>query len=141
MVSAFEESGNPFNEDSQNLVTLDSEEVMGETAVSYIREVQTIAQSQYEMYVDERLKQRSVLISNIIPKSNVSIIRKTQQTNHSRTAYEIKSLKNNCELFSRMYISCQSRDGDMDDFFRHENRGMPPLLTDMGDQRPAWYKV
>ena len=30
--------------------------------------VQTIAQSQYEMYVDKRLKQRSVLISNIIPK-------------------------------------------------------------------------
>ena len=98
---------------------------MGETAVSSIREVQTIAQSQYEMYVDERLKQRSVLISNIIPKNNVSIIRKTQQTDHSRTAHEIKLLKNNCKLFSRMYISCQSRDGDMDDYFRHENQEMP----------------
>ena len=36
--------------------------------------VQTIAQSQYEMYVDERLKQRSVVISNIIPKNNVSLL-------------------------------------------------------------------
>ena len=65
--------------------------------------VQTIAQSQYEMYVDERLKQRSALISNIIPKNNVSLFRKTQQTKNSRTAHEIKSLKNNFELFSRMY--------------------------------------
>ena len=113
-----------FNEGRQNLVTLDSKEVMSETAVTSIREVQTIAQSQYEMYVDERLKQRSVLISNIIPKNYVSI-RKTQQTNHSRTAHEIKSLKNNCELFSRMYISCQSRDRDMDDYIRHENQEMP----------------
>ena len=56
MVSAFEESGNPFNEGRQNLVILDSKEVMGETAVSSIREVQTITQSQYEMYVDERAK-------------------------------------------------------------------------------------
>ena len=49
MVSAFEVSGNPFNEGRQNLVTLDSKEVMSETAVTSIREVQTIAQSQYEM--------------------------------------------------------------------------------------------
>ena len=41
---------------------------MGETAVNSLREAETIAQSQYEMYVDERLKQRSILISNIIPK-------------------------------------------------------------------------
>ena len=76
---------------------------MGETTVSSLREVQTIAQSQCEMYVDERLNQRSVLISNIIPKNNASLFRKTQQTKHSRTAHEIKSLKNNCEFFSRMY--------------------------------------
>ena len=106
MVSAFEESENPFNEDSQELVTLDSKEAMGETAVSSLREAETIAQSQYEMYEDGRLKQRSIPISNIIPKNNVSLFRKTQQTKHSRTAHKIKSLKNNCELLSRMYISC-----------------------------------
>ena len=49
MVSAFEESENRFNEDSQELVTLDSK---GETAVSSLREAETIAQSQYEMYED-----------------------------------------------------------------------------------------
>ena len=51
MTSAFEESGNPFNEDGQDLVTLDSKEVMGETAVSSLPEVETIGQLQYEMYV------------------------------------------------------------------------------------------
>ena len=64
MVSAFEESGNPLNEDSQDLATLDSKEVMGETAVSPRREVETIGQSQYERYVDERLKQRSIPIKH-----------------------------------------------------------------------------
>ena len=67
MVTAFEESRNPFNKDSHDLVTLDSKEVMGKKAVSFLREVEVIGQSLYEMYVDVRLKQRSIPISNIIP--------------------------------------------------------------------------
>ena len=73
MVSAIEESENPFNEDSQDLVTLDSKEVMGETAVNSLREAETIAKSRYEMHVDKRLKQRSIPISNIIPKKTMSL--------------------------------------------------------------------
>ena len=135
MVAVFEESGNPFNEDSQDLVVLDSKEVMGEKAVSTLREVEAVGQSQYEKYVDERLKQRSIPVSNIIPKNNVSLFKKTAQPKHSRTAHEIRHLQNNCEMFSRMYISCQSRNGDMDEFFRHENQGTPPSLSDMGELR------
>ena len=77
MVAVFEESGNPFNEDSQDLVVLDSKEVMGEKAVSTLREVEAVGQSQYEKYVDERLKQRSKPVSNIIPKIIVSLFNKT----------------------------------------------------------------
>ena len=32
-----------------------------------------------------------------------------------------------------MYISCQTRDGDLDEFFRHENLGCPPSLSDQGN--------
>ena len=81
MVSAFEESENHFNEDSQDLVTLDSKEVMGETAVSSLREAETIAQLQYEMIEDERLKQRSIPISNIIPKKQCSLPVQGNSTN------------------------------------------------------------
>ena len=34
-----------------------------------------------------------------------------------------------------MYISCQLIDGDMAEFFRYENQGMPQLLPYMGDLR------
>ena len=73
MVAAFEESGNPFSEDSQVLVVLDSKEVMDEKAISSLREVVAIGQSQYEKFVDARVKQLSIPISNImIPKNKVS---------------------------------------------------------------------
>ena len=34
-----------------------------------------------------------------------------------------------CSLFSRLYIACQSRDGDLDQFFSHENQAAPPALS------------
>ena len=38
-------------------------------------------------------------------------------------------------MFSRIYISCQSKDGDRDEFFRHENQGTTTSLSDTGDLR------
>ena len=35
-------------------------------------------------------------------------------------------LKSDCALFSRLYIVCQTRDGDLHEFFKHENQGCPP---------------
>lgn len=32
-----------------------------------------------------------------------------------------------------MYISCQNREGDLDEFFRNENQGCPPSLSDQGN--------
>ena len=52
---------------------------MGEKGVSSLREVEAIGQSQNEKYVDERLKQRSIPISNIIPKNNFSLVYQTLQ--------------------------------------------------------------
>ena len=42
------------------------------------------------------------------------------------------SLKSDVELFSRLYISCQIRDGNLEEFFRHENQAHPPVLSDCG---------
>ena len=32
-------------------------------------------------------------------------------------------------------MSCQVRNGDLDDFFRHENQGFPPALSTFGNLR------
>ena len=38
-------------------------------------------------------------------------------------------------LFSRLYIGCQNRDGNLEEFFRHENQACPPALSDGGSIR------
>ena len=39
-------------------------------------------------------------------------------------------LKYDCQLFSKLFISCQSRECDLYDFFRHENHPFPAALGD-----------
>ena len=45
---------------------------------------------------------------------------------------EIKSDRN---LFSRLYIASQVRDGNLEEFFAHENQSCPPSLSDRGKLR------
>ena len=45
---------------------------------------------------------------------------------------QLASLKGDRELFSRMYIACQTRDGRLDEFFCHEKQAWPPSLSQDG---------
>ena len=41
---------------------------------------------------------------------------------------QLKSLKQDCSLFSWLYIASQIRNGDLDEFFKYENQLYPPSL-------------
>ena len=43
-----------------------------------------------------------------------------------------KVLNDDRQLFSKMFTSCQSRECDLYDFFRHENHPFPAALSDGG---------
>ena len=45
---------------------------------------------------------------------------------------KVQYLQNDCSLFSRLYISCQVRSGDLEEFFKHENQPFPPSLSNGG---------
>ena len=46
-------------------------------------------------------------------------------------------LKNDCNLFSQFFISCQARECDLSEFFRHENQSFPAALSDTGNLYPG----
>ena len=41
-------------------------------------------------------------------------------------------MKEECQLFSRLFISCQVRQINLEDFFKHENQAAPASLSDNG---------
>ena len=54
------------------------------------------------------------------PKKNKAIMQK------------VSSLKQNCSLFAQLYVSCQVREGNLDEFFSHENQNFPPSISQQG---------
>ena len=48
---------------------------------------------------------------------------------------QLMLMKSDMQLFSRLYIACQTCDGNLDEFFRHENQSCPPSLSNMGNLR------
>ena len=42
---------------------------------------------------------------------------------------KLDSLKDECSLFSRLFISCQNKQSDLEDFFKHENQKFPPAIS------------
>ncbi|CAG2195446.1 unnamed protein product [Mytilus edulis] len=61
------------------------------------------------------------------------------RTPHGKTVSDMEDkisiLKSDVSLFSRLYISCQTRGGDLEDFFAHENNMNPPALSQHGKMR------
>ena len=44
-------------------------------------------------------------------------------------------MKSDCSLFSCLFIACQIRNGDFDEFFKHENQACPPSIAEDGHLR------
>ena len=63
-----------------------------------------------------------------IKKNLVSFFKQEQAEGIST----VKVLKDDCQLFSRLFISCQNRQCDLQEFFKHENQSHPASLSDSG---------
>ena len=71
-------------------------------------------------------------IADSIKRKNIHLFSRPPAHQKSSTQLQLSSLKNDCSLFSRLYIASQTQNGDLDDFFSHENQVCPPVLLKMG---------
>ncbi len=55
----------------------------------------------------------------------------------SMSQLQVLSLKSDCSLFSRLYVSCQTRGGNLDNFFECENQVAPPSVSHIGTLQPG----
>ena len=75
----------------------------------------------------ERLADKSKALKDPI-KHNKFPLFSTKTKTRVKSKQDLAFAKNDSELFSRLYIACQTRDGDLDEFFRRENRAHPSSL-------------
>ena len=134
-LQVIEGRGNPFAESENDLLTLETRKVMPSNVVHSARNAYKIGLDQYKKFTEERLTTCSTPVTDVIKKNNLPLFTSVIAKKPSKAKQEISSLKNSCSLFGRLYIACQSRDGDMDEFFKHENQPTPPALSDSGSLR------
>ena len=127
--------GNPFCENSSDLLVLDTRDVADKTVADGIHTIENIGQKRYDAYVRERLIYQVRPISDPIKRNNIPLFTTTPRGVKSVSQQQVSSLKNDCSLFSRLYVASQIRNGDLDEFFQHENQSYPPALSKMGSIR------
>ena len=95
-----------------------------------LNNIESIGKGQYELFIKERLTERSKPIDDSISRNNFPFWKPGSKSSTSKEKMKLKSVETDCQLFWKPYIGCQSRDGDLDDFFSDENQGSPRSLSD-----------
>ena len=135
LVKVFEEMGNPFLERSEDLLVLDSRDIVDSSVVETVRKIEAIGEEQFKDYFKKRVQKGEIPITEVITKNKLALFRTPRKQTSSRQKMQVTSLKNDCILFSRLFIACQTREGDLDTFFAHENQATPPSLSVGGEIR------
>lgn len=135
LTNVIEEMGNPFIDESNELLVLDTRDLADPGIVNAMRIIEITGQQQYDEFVNERLISQSKHIKDPIKRNKFPLFSRPPARAKSQGKYQLASVKNDCALFSSLYISCQTREGDIDEFFAHENQAYPPSLSNMGKLR------
>ncbi len=92
-----------------------------------------IGQEQFQAYIRDCLIERSKSIDDVIHRNKLKLFVSAAKKNVSKGKQQLTSLKSDVGLFSRLYIGCQTRDGNLEEFFHHENQASAPALSDGGN--------
>ena len=74
------------------------------------------------LFTNERFVERSKAVTQPLKKNNLLTFTSTNKKTVSKDKTEVEVLKDNCASFFRLYIACQTRDGNAEDFFKYENQ-------------------
>ena len=135
LVTTIDDFGNPFLEESEDFIVLDTKEIAGPASFSILRQIEAVGKEQCNQFITERLLNRTKSVYDPIKGNKVSLFNFSPPKESCKTSQQLSSMKSDCALFARLYISRQTRDGDLEEFFKHENQGCPPSLSHLGKLR------
>lgn len=127
--------GNPFKDDCPELLALDTRNCVGEPVVDTVMNIEVLGSTQYNKFVQDVIKSRSVNIQEPIKKNSLPLFKRPLPKKSMKLKQQVASLKSDCNLFSHLYIASKFRDGNLEDFFAHENQAWPPSLSEHGKLR------
>ena len=116
--------GNPFCQSES--IALQKNSVLPESVGESMQLSAGIGKEQYNEFVTERLEQRSKAIDYTI--SSNRILRPGNLPSEKKQG-KPHTPKDDLHLIGKLYIALESREGNADKLFRHENTAIPPSLS------------
>ena len=101
LLTVIEDMGNPFEEDSQDLLVLDTKEIADPAVVKTVRSAKSVGQDQFDAFTKECLIDRTKSIYDTIHRNKLPLF-STPASKASKGKQQLNSLKCDVELF---YIS------------------------------------
>ena len=131
LVSMMEELENPFLENDEILVYLDTKDIAENIANDTVNNIELVGELKSQEFFIERLVKKTKSIDDTLHKNNLPLFsyKPPLQSKHSS---DISILKENVKLFSQLYVANQQINCDIGDFFFHENSSVPPSLCKDG---------
>ena len=120
--------GNPFQEDSCDLLSLDTKDIAHRSVIEMVCSHYEKGKDRFQPFMTN-LEEEEATFYEPIHENRIDFFR---QELVSDSTSKQKILKDNCHLFSKLFISCQSRECDLKEFFRHETQKFPAALSDGG---------
>lgn len=103
------EMGNPFDEDSSDLYALDTKEVADNSVKETMAQRVNVGKKQYEDFVKGMTDHNKPSFNEPLAKNKFSLFSQKAKPDPSADKRKIDSLKDDYQLFTRLFISCQSR--------------------------------
>ena len=100
LVAVIEELGNPFEEDSQNLLVLDTNEIADPAVIETVRNAKQIGQDQFEAFSKECIVDRTKSIEDAIHRNKRPLFATKRGPKIPKGNQQVKSLKNGVALFA-----------------------------------------
>ena len=123
--SAIGEYGNPFLKTSSDILVLDTQDIVEKSGVYIVyRKESQGCQQYYNLYANGSCSHEEEQYT-LNPH-------KRQRTTSSGLVASLKSYRN---LFSRLFVASQFRDGNLNGYSSHKNQPCPPLLSARGKMK------
>ena len=133
LYSVMKETGNPIQEESADLLTLDTKII----AIPYSGYMTTshykTGQSRFKAFIGGLDKGDESSFYDPIKKNKLDFFQNIRKPEQAPGDLTQKILKDDCRLLSKLFIPCQSRECDLLEFFHHEDQCFPAALSDGGN--------
>jgi hypothetical protein len=110
------EMGNPF-EDQHDLIVLHTRRIVTEEIAVLSGKIFDLGKEQFDHFVNARINSNSEPLFAPLKRNKLTFFANAKPSAVSKAKSKITAARNDSSLFSRLYIACQIRTSNLDDFF------------------------